>query len=142
MAYTTLQELIDRYGEAMLIELTDRGDVSTGAVDAETVTQAIAAAGAQIDGYVGSRYALPMAETPPLIAKLARAITAWELHIYDAPDKIKDDYREAVGTLKDIARGAVVLDIAGNEPEGNGSSGVQITDRERPLTAQNLKGFI
>ena len=142
MAYTTLQELIDRYGEAMLIGLTDRDDVSTGAVDPETIDQAIAADGAQIDGYVGSRYALPMSETPPLIAKLARAITCWERHVYDAPDKITEDYKEAVGTLKDISRGAVVLDVAGNEPESSGNSGVQITDRERPLEASKMTGFI
>ncbi|WIY25059.1 gp436 family protein [Parasedimentitalea psychrophila] len=142
MAYTTLQQLIDRYGEAMLIGLTDRDDVSTGAVDPETIDQAIASAGAQIDGYVGSRYALPMAEVPPLIAKLARAITCWELHVYAAPDKITEDYKEAVATLKDISRGAVVLDIAGTQPEGNGSSGIQITDRKRPLEASKMGGLI
>lgn len=142
MAYTTLQQLIDRYGEAMLIGLTDRADNSTAAVDPDIIDQAIAAAGAQIDGYVGARYALPMAEVPPLIAKLARAITCWELHIYDAPDKITEEYKDAVATLKDMSRGAVVLDIAGHQPAGNGSSGVQITDRARPLEASKMGGLI
>ncbi|TMV09821.1 DUF1320 domain-containing protein [Ruegeria sediminis] len=142
MAYTTLAELTDRYGDAMLVSLTDRADTPTGTIDTGVIDRAIAGADAQIDGYLKGRYKLPLAATPPILADLAQAIACWKLHLYDPPAKVKADYEEAVRQLKDIARGIIVLDVAGVEPEGSGASGVEITDRERPLTADNLKGFI
>ena len=142
MAYTTLQELNDRYGENLLVELTDRGDVSTGAVDANTVTQAIEGAGALIDGYLQGRYTLPLSETPPLIADLAKAISIYRLHVYEASDKIQSEYKDAVTALRDIAKGTIRLPIAGVEPTGSDETGVKITDRERPLEASKMTGFI
>jgi len=142
MAYTTLQQLNDRFGDRLLIELTDRDEVSTGVVDVDTVTQAIDGAGAQIDGYLQGRYNLPLAETPPRIKDLAQVIAIYRLHVYEPSEKIQADYKDAVSALKDISRGLVSLPIAGIEPVGSGTTGVRLTDRERPLTAQNLKGFI
>ena len=59
------------------------------------------------------------------------------------PDpKIEDDYKEAMRMLRDISNGIVTLSIAGAEVPGTEGNGVRITDRERPLTEDNLKGFI
>ena len=44
--------------------------------------------------------------------------------------------------LLDVGAGAVRLSVAGAEPGVSGGTGVRITDRERPLTEANLKGFI
>jgi hypothetical protein len=45
--------------------------------------------------------------------------------------------------LRDIATGALrIPGAAGLEPAVTSGSGARITDRERPLTAENLKGFI
>ncbi|MVO16851.1 gp436 family protein [Parasedimentitalea huanghaiensis] len=142
MAYTTLAQLNDRYGERLVIELTDRDEAPTGVTDTDTVDQAIEGAAAQINGYLQGRYALPLAETPPLIKDLAEAIAIYRLHIYSASDKIEAEHKAAVAALRDIGNGTIRLPIAGVEPKGSGGTGVRITDRERPLTAQNLKGFI
>lgn len=142
MAYCTLDQLTDRYGEATLVSLTDRAEIPTGTVDTDVIDRAVADAAAQIDGYLAGRYALPLADTPPLVTDLALIITFWKLHLYDPPQKVKDDYAGAIQMLRDISKGVVTLDVAGVEPEGSGSGGVKITDRDRPLTADNLKGFI
>lgn len=142
MAYTTLQELTDRYGAALLVSLTDRGEVATGQIDQDVVDRAVADADAEIDGYLKGRYRLPLVDTPPLVASLSRKITIWNLHTFDAPEKIEKDYKGACAKLKDIASGLAVLDVAGIEPKSSGSSGVQVTDRERPFTADSLKGLI
>ncbi len=142
MAYVTLSQLQDRYGDALLVSLTDRAAVPTGSIDTDVVDRAIADASAQIDGYLAARYALPMASVPALLVDLTAALTIWKLHLYDPPQKMRDDRDGALKMLENIARGLVTLEIAGVEPEGSGSGGVQITDRERPLTADNLKGFI
>ena len=142
MPYTTLAELSDRFGEDQLISLTDRAEVATGAIDLDVINRAIADADALIDGDVATRYQLPMATTPALLANIATLIAFWNLHLYDPSPKLKQDYGEAIDFLKSISKGQIKLDVAGVEPASSGNSGVQITDRQRPLEASKLTGFI
>lgn len=142
MTYATQTQLSDRYGTRMLVALTDRGETATGVVDTDVVAHALADSDAQIDGYLAARYSLPLAATPALVSDLAQVIAIWKLHPYSPDDKIRKDYDDALRVLRDIADGRVKLDLAGIEPAGSGAGGVTITDRERPLTADNLKGFI
>ena len=143
MPYCTQSQLIQRFGEAMLIALTDRADVPAGVVDGAVVTRGIAEADAMIDGYLGGRYALPLAATPALIANLSQVITLWILHLSEPEAKVKADHDAAMRSLRDIAQGVIrIPDAAGIEPVSSGASGVQIVDRERPFTESNMKGFI
>lgn len=142
MAYTTLAELTARFGEAMLISLTDRGDIHTGTIDTAVVDQAIAEADAIIDGHVGVRYALPLAETPPLIMTLARDIAIYKLHVHATDPKIEEDYKAAMATLRDLSAGRVRLPIDGKDAPGTGGSGARVTDRDRTFTEGGMKGFI
>lgn len=142
MSYATLQQLTDRYGTAMLIDLTDRADPPAGAIDTDVVDRALADADALIDGYLKGRYALPLASTPPLVTDLELKIAIYNLHRNVTSEKVRNDYLDAVKTLAAIANGTVRLDIAGVEPDASGSSGVVTTDRDRDMTPDNLKGFI
>lgn len=143
MAYTTKAELIKRYGEPMLIGLTDRGDEALGVIDDEVLNQAIADAAALIDGHLMVRYQLPLAEADDLISKIAAQIAIYELHIGGVSDKTEADYKAAIKTLEAISKGTVQLsNAAGIAPAGTEGSGAQITDRERPMTEDNMKGFI
>lgn len=143
MPYATLDNLTDRFGADMLVGLTDRSQPATGVIDAAVVDRALADADAMVDGYVGGRYVLPLAEVPPLIADIARTIAIWKLHTYKPDDKITEDYKDALRILRDISDGKITLNVASNSApatvEGNGA---RLTDRERPLTAENLKGYI
>lgn len=142
MPYATLDQLIDRHGERALIALTDRSGAPTDAIDQDVIDRAIADADAVIDGYVGRRYQLPLGAIPALICDLSLAVAIYKLHRFTPPEKVKRDYDDALRTLRDVSSGAIVLDVAGSEPEGGDQGGVRITDRDRPLTAANLKGFI
>lgn len=142
MTYATLQQLTDRYGAAMLVAVTDRASPPAGEIDAGVVARALADTQAMIDGYLAVRYRLPMAEVPPLVADLAQMIAIWKLHPYSPDPKIEADYKGAIRTLEQIAAGAVRLPLDGVEPAGTGGTGARITDRDRPLTAENMKGFI
>ena len=52
MSYCTQAQLIARYGNQMLVDLTDRGAEATGEIDGAVVTAAIAGAEAMINGYL------------------------------------------------------------------------------------------
>jgi phage gp36-like protein len=142
MTYATLEQLTDRYGEQMLVLLTDRGPVATGTIDITVVDRALADTDAMIEGFLTDRYVLPLAETPPLLSAMAQRIAIWELHRHNPNDKIEKDYKEAMAFLDRIGKGIVRLSVAGVEPVTTNSGGARITDRERPLTAENMKGFI
>lgn len=142
MPYATQAQLIERYGEPMLVELTDRAEPPTGEIDASVVDRALADTDALIDGFLKGRYQLPLAQTPPLVVDLALAIAVYKLHRNVASEKIRRDYDDALKVLRDIAAGVVRLDVDGAEPAASGLSGVKTNDRERPLTPENLKGFI
>jgi len=142
MAYTTQAELIDRYGAEMLVNLTDRGSVATGTIDAATVTQAIADTDARIDAAIRPRYALPLDGVPAPLGDIARAMAIYKLHVYEPSDKIVRDYQQALADLDKIARGQLQLDAAGAEPETTGGQGARYTDRNRDFTDDKMDGFI
>lgn len=140
--YTDLAALTARFGADMLIRATDRGEVPTGAIDTGVVAKACADATALIDGYLAGRYALPLAEVPPLVAALAEDVAIWRLHPYETDPKLKADYEAAMRSLRDIADGKLRLPVAGVEAPSTGGTGVRVTDRARPLTEDSLKGWI
>lgn len=142
MSYATLDDLTDRYGERLLIDLTDREDVASGAIDADAVSQALTQASAEIDGYLLNRYQLPLSQVPPTVVDLACILTIWRLHSYDPSEKIAADYKEAQKRLREIATGVFALSAAGLESPTTGGSGARTTDRPRPFTESSMRGFI
>ncbi|WP_054007883.1 gp436 family protein [Cypionkella psychrotolerans] len=142
MTYATQQQMTDRYGAAQLVMLTDRAAVASGSIDAAVVARALSDSDAVIDGYLGGRYTLPLVSVPPLISDLAQSIAYWKLHISEPDPKTRTDYESALKMLKDIATGTIRILAAGVEPASSGTSGVQVTDRERPFTEETMKGFI
>ena len=141
MTYATLDNLLDSYGSVLLVQLTDRDELATGQINADIVERALLNTDAVINGHLG-RYQLPMSDVPELLVELAQVIAIYKLHRFKPDPKIKDDYDAAMRMLRDISNGIVTLSIAGTELPGTEGNGVRITDRERPLTEDNLKGFI
>ena len=142
MSYCTLQQLKDRYSETLLVEVSDRGAVSTGMIDEALITRAIADADALIDGYLKGRYALPLAAVPPLVTDLSLTIAIYKAHANVAAEKIRQDYLDALKLLAQISAGTVRLDVAGVEPAASGASDVRTNEPERPLSAATMKGYI
>lgn len=142
MAYTSLPALLDRIGTTMLVQLTDRGEVPTGAIDQAVVDRALADTDAVIDASLAVRYQLPLAAVPAIVADLAGAIAVYKLHRFAPEAKVQADYDQALRDLRELASGAKKLDVAGVEPSASGVGGVLAIDRERPFTPENLRGFI
>ncbi len=143
MTYATQSGLIQRYGEQMLVMLTDRAELPTGTIDAAVVDRALAEADALIDGYLAGRYSLPLTSVPPILSPIAEVIAIYSLHITEPEAKVKADYEAAIKRLAEISKGVIQLkDAAGIEPPAPGTSGVQITDRERDFTPDSMSGFI
>lgn len=140
--YCTQDDLVARFGETMLIDLTDRSVVATGEIVGDVVAAALGATDAVIDGYLLDRYLLPLSEVPPLLADIATAIAIWKLHTGMPGEKVTADYRDAIKSLEQIGKGTIKLAVAGVPQAGTSDTGAVFTDRERPLTEATMKGFI
>ncbi|MCW1934118.1 gp436 family protein [Pararhodobacter zhoushanensis] len=142
MTYATLLTLTDRFGAETLERLTDRADPPSGAIDEGVVDRALADTDGVIDGYLRARYVTPLVEVPPQIVDIALSIAFYRLHRWEPDPKIRRDYDDALRSLREIASGTIRLTALTVEPTATGETGARLTDRERPFTAQNLKGFI
>jgi phage gp36-like protein len=107
MPYCAEQDLIDRYGEQELLQLSDRD--SDGTADPEVIAQALADADAEIDGYLRDRYALPLSPVPPSLTLAACRIARYQLYSVEATDKVQGDYDRAISWLRDVSRGLIRL---------------------------------
>ena len=109
MTYATQQDLIDRYGEARLVELSDRAVPPTNTIDAAVVDQALADAAAVIDSYVGGRYQTPVVPVPDVL-RVHACVLAWStLHVFTPDDKAVNDQRATIRHLEAIAAGRAQL---------------------------------
>jgi phage gp36-like protein len=122
MPYLTQANYIARFGEQELIELTDRESEPTGTVDASVFAAAEADASALIDGYLRSRYtvpiALPTGDLRVHAGSMARAI----LYRDGQTQAVADDQERAMEWLRDVAAGRVVLDAATATPAITGGT--------------------
>jgi len=108
--YCSQDDLIKRFGEGELVDLTDES--STGAVDASKVTQAITDASASIDGYLAGRYQLPLANVPAVLNRLAADIARYFLYDNGASEQVQKRYDDAITFLMAVSKGNVALGLS------------------------------
>ena len=138
MTYAFEADLVERFGALELAQRTDRVDGI--AIDAVVLGRALADADAEIDGYLATRYTLPLAGTPPLINRLACEIARYRLYDDGVPETVRVRYQDAVALLKRLASGEVLL--AGMESVAvAGTEQVYHAFEPRQMTDDTLRGF-
>ena len=110
MPYATQSDLVDRFGQAELAQLTDLVNGTT--INTVVLGRALADADAEVDTRVGSRYALPLASVPPVLVRVAADIARYFLWADAASEQVRNRYKDAIGLLDKIASGHVVLPAA------------------------------
>ncbi|BBD77236.1 gp436 family protein [Hydrogenophilus thermoluteolus] len=117
MGYATAAELATRYGADRLIDLTDRDGDGIG--DDPMIAQALADADAEIDGYLASRYRLPLPTVPALLTRIACDIAIYRLLSLRRMGDIEDArrrYEDARRLLEAIAKGHASLGLPASLP--------------------------
>jgi phage gp36-like protein len=141
LAYATLADLIARYGDRELVQLTDRADPPAGLIDPDVAAKALTDASAMIDSYLGQAYTLPLATTPSVLVETCQSIARYKLHPGEATDRVRTDYTDALKWLGQIAKGQASL--PGIEPtkvEG-GSGAILTSSGDRLFSRETLRGF-
>lgn len=143
MTYAALQDLVDRFGQTELVQLTDRTNIPPATVDETVVDRALADAGALIDSYLASRYALPVSSTPDVLVKIAADLARYFLHgkAADKDSPVTAAYEDALAWLAKVSNGIVVLEIAGAEVPQEGGGAIRAKAPCRVFTRDSLRRF-
>lgn len=125
MGYATQQDLVERFGEEELIQLTDREHAQL--IVADVIDRALSDADAEIDSYLGVRYTLPLVSIPVLLVSVAANIARFRLMGDATTEEARKRYEDAIRLLRLISRGEVVLVGAQTVPPPPG--GITVTQR-------------
>jgi len=116
MPYCTQQDLVVRYGELELIQLTDREGL-LGAIDTAVLNAALADASAEIDAYLrDGGYAIPLAQVPQTLTRHACQMARHYLYDGLRPEQVQKDYQESLRWLERVAAGQVRLTESRTDP--------------------------
>ena len=161
--YATVDDLIDRFGEAEMIGLTDPDNT---AVQSARAQRKLEDAHALANGYVGMAYRLPLAgcakpapqpgnpqavETvaPPLLARLVCDIARYYLYDDKSTEEVLKRYEQAKQELLHISQGKATLacpwggvagEPLGDDPQAGGGE-VGYSFPQRQMTDDTLRGF-
>lgn len=142
-AYATVQDVRDRVDERTLESLTD--DAGSGQVDDAVVQKALEDASGEIDGYLGARYALPLAPVPAIILAQCVALAVHQLYgrRRDVPDHVESRRREAIRFLEQVAKGGITLGATDPNagPDAQGASRLHMDNPPRVFTSNSMGGF-
>jgi phage gp36-like protein len=145
MAYATLQDLIDRFGELELVQRTDRTNVPPSTIDEAVVEQALEGASSLADGYLRKVYELPLPATPRVLVDKVSDIARYRLRDETSEEKgvVHRNYKDALDWLELVSTGAVALDLgSGPAPAPAGGGAVRSSSGDRTLTQGSMKGYV
>ncbi|HAK16757.1 MAG TPA: DUF1320 domain-containing protein [Acinetobacter junii] len=130
--FATLEAMIEKFGERQLIELTDNEQPYQDVINMNKLNAAMNEANSEIEGYIASRYSLPLQTTPPFLQSLACHMARYYActGAMSDNDPIKSRYENAVKSLKEISKGTIAL---GGSPVGE-SSPVQTSNNSVVLS--------
>lgn len=142
MAYCTVSDMVSRFGLQDMTLLAWRDGIAQDELNAPVIEQAIADATAEINGYIGGRYDLPLPQVPDVLINHACAIARYFLSGDRAPEQVKERYESVIAYLIKVGEGKLSLGLAANEPaEPSGTIAVMQADGHI-FNRNNSKGFI
>jgi phage gp36-like protein len=144
MAYAASQDLVDRFGELEIIQLTDRETIPPAAINADVAARALADADALIDGYLLKAYALPLQSTPPALVKIACDIARFNLWGDRADPKgaIRAAYDDALRWLGNVSKGVIKLEVDGAQAPAATTGDARFSGSEPVFSRDSLRGTL
>lgn len=137
--YATLADMLARYDEADLVQLTDQA--GSGTIDEARVATALQDATDEIDGYVAAKYRTGTPPVPARLVKIACIIARHALFRDTAPDAVVKARDAAIAELRDIARGIIKLDDGSGEQLQTRPGAIVVDRRERIFGRDDMGGY-
>lgn len=139
-AYLTIQAFVDRAGYDASVRMTD--EFGTGKIDKARIGAALADAQAEIDGFLATRYTVPLNPVPPQIATILYDLASARLRGDELPAAVKDRLDAARRQLRDIATGLTTLPNAALQTAATTTDAPVLWSSGKKLFGRaNLAGF-
>jgi phage gp36-like protein len=144
VSYATVLDMINRYPNRDLVQLTNEDPAAT-TIDATPITQALADASAEIDGYIEGRFTLPLTDPPAVLNRLTTDIAMYRMQslrpLHDLEDARKR-YEDAVAMLVKVAAGELTLGLSadGQEPP-IAAVEENVQGADRVFSRKKLRGY-
>lgn len=137
--YATANDMRDRYGEAVLIQLADAA--AWDAACTAAIEKKLTAASVRADGYVAKCYqAKSGAPVPPLLIEIVCEIAFADL-ARNPTEEAKDRRKAAIADLVNISKGLVKLDQGDPTALESRDGQVIVPDAERTFSRGRLVKF-
>lgn len=140
MAYAVKTDMVTRYGEQPLVQLTDKEEPYTYEINDANLNAALDDASATIDLYLGGRYDLPLSDTPSALIDMCCILAFCRLSRGRMDDDTRTDYEDVIRRLEKIAKGDIKLDQGGDEPK-SAAAIAKVDGPNRTFNRSRLKGF-
>ncbi len=144
MTYASYDDLVTRFGETKLTQLTDRATPLARVPDRGVIEAALADATETIDGYAAGRYLTPLSPVPAPVLRWCADMAFYYLHTGTGkvPDDVRKMFEDALAGLKDMSKGVIVFRAEG-VPAANvpGGGSIKLDAPARVFTPESLKGF-
>ena len=131
MAYATVANMIERFGEVELIRLTTPDGQEMASFNADTITRALDEASGVVDTYLRKRYQVPLAVVPPEVRRAVCAIARYDLSLGESREpgeQVRLAKKESTDWLALVAKGDALLDL--DEVRSGEDSYAQAATRE------------
>ncbi|SEQ59752.1 Mu-like prophage protein gp36 [Loktanella sp. DSM 29012] len=141
--YASQDDIITLYTADALVVADRDGD---GVPDDAAITRALRSASAEINGYVGVRYDLPLADPHDILTQYCVDIALYRLAGSSSTmtEELRQRYEDAMAALKRIAKGEMRLTIApvaGEEPDDGGPNPLTTGGPARLFSRDKMRGL-
>lgn len=109
MAYATLAQFIEAFGELEAIELTNLDNPEATAIDPIPMERALTDASALIDTYLGRLYRLPLPTVPAVLIPCCLDIARHRLDRIRVRDDVRQNYEDRIRWLEQVCKGIISL---------------------------------
>lgn len=146
MAYATLKNAKDLYGETYVLTSVDRD--ADGEPDWQAFTKALNQASSEMDSYLGARYDVPVDPIPSVVNRycIDIAIFLCSADASTGTDSKRQRYEDAIKWLTNVAKGVVTLGLeTEDEPDGENPIPQLDVDTDagsRLFTRTKMRGLI
>jgi phage gp36-like protein len=114
MAYATVSDLIERFGQTEMVRLTTPADQDLDGIVMTVAEAKIEDASALIDSYVRKRYRTPMDVPPQEIVRACCILARYDLATgeqREPTEQMREQRSETMAWLRDIAAGKALLEL-------------------------------
>ncbi|MFD2177751.1 gp436 family protein [Veronia pacifica] len=138
--YATVNDILTRYGEDVLFTLAHH----EGELDEPAVVRSLTDASGLIDSYLGSRYPLPLNDTPQVLTRLTIDIALYWLSEDGggATDEKRQRFEDAIQWLEGVAKGRIeLLPVQETTEDITHAEDVIVTSNPRLFSRDGLRSF-